>query len=239
MDRDEGVCRSHRHRVSDKRRARRHSRWGEERGHRSHTPGGPSGVEGVGSMDFGRCQNKMEVNVWSVWLLLPRKSCLTSRHFDFKQYYNIKYINHPFIPLCVISNCDFKAYSYIFKPRLHSLYFVLICVRMNQTATQGLQFINITKLTAMLAFSFLPFVTALQLDAEFRFWLRLYLPISKPSPRRAYLCLPKLMQDLENTGFKLFTQTRRGQQKGWESITETCTQPRSQDAIWDNLCLSD
>lgn len=43
------------------------------------------------------------------------------------------------------------------------------------------------------------------LPAEFRFILRLYLPISKSSPCRVCLCFQKLMQDLEKTGFKLFT----------------------------------
>lgn len=37
---------------------------------------------------------------------------------------------------------------------------------------------------------------ALRWDAEFRFKLRLYLPISKSSPWRVYLRFTKLMQDL-------------------------------------------
>lgn len=42
--------------------------------------------------------------------------------------------------------------------------------------------------------------------AQLRFKFRLYLPVCQSLPLRDYLCHPKLMQDLENAGFKLFTQ---------------------------------
>lgn len=65
---------------------------------------------------------------------------------------------------------------------------------------------------------------ALRWDAEFRFKLRLYLPISKSSPWRVYLRFTKLMQDLgkkkKKIEFKPFAQMHQGQQKGLERVSQ-------------------
>lgn len=67
---------------------------------------------------------------------------------------------------------------------------------------------------------------ALRWDAEFRFKLRLYLPISKSSPLTGYLRFTKLMQDLgkkrkkKKIEFKPFTQMHQGQQKGLERVSQ-------------------
>lgn len=47
------------------------------------------------------------------------------------------------------------------------------------------------------------------------------------------------MQDLENAGFKLFTQMHRGQQKGWRKYYRAdCRAAAFREAIWDHLCPS-
>lgn len=77
--------------------------------------------------------------------------------------------------------------------------------------------------------------------AQLRFKLRLYSPICKSLPMRNYLCYPKWMQDLENAGFKLFTQMHRGQQKGWKKYQRAgcCTVIHcSYGEIWNSLFLS-
>lgn len=77
--------------------------------------------------------------------------------------------------------------------------------------------------------------------AQLRFKFRLYLPICKSLPMRNYLSYPKWMQDLENAGFKLFTQMHWGQQKGWKKYQSAgcCTVIHySYGEIWNSLFLS-
>lgn len=77
--------------------------------------------------------------------------------------------------------------------------------------------------------------------AELRCKFRLYLPVCQSLPVRDYLCYPKLMQDLENAGFKLFTQMHWGQQKGWKKYQRAgcCTVKHwSYGEIWNSLFLS-
>lgn len=69
--------------------------------------------------------------------------------------------------------------------------------------------------------------------AELRFKFRLYLPVCQSLPLRDYLCYPKLMQDLENAGFKLFTQMHWGQQKGWKKYQRAGCCTVKHQVWWD------